>query len=899
MTDSQKKPIWKNEQVWLFLITSGLFALLYSKFILGGFAYVFTDCGADTLQINYAQYEMFSSLFRSGDSGYILQAGLGMDVSSYYPAYLIPYNLLLLLAPQRLLPWAVLASAYLKLLTISLVGYLFYRKLMGEGIGTMAAALAWTFSGYVILWGQQYGFCTCMALFTVFMYFLQCYLNGEKRWKNAGFVLTVTMLLFASYYFLYMIAFFAVFYVVIYSIMQKCSIKFAAGKMIGLGGIGILGTLIGGIALVPIADTFLESARAGAVSGGSTSGLFHPYKGKTLGTIFARFFSNQMLGIDKDYSGNLNYYEGIVLAVSILTVFAISYFLVKKATRVKAIFLTALMAFLVVMPFTSRVLVFTKNSHRWCFMICFVEALAIGLFLQDVFRERNKKTVLCGGTLATIIYAAMLAFVYSFKNIKVNNKIAAEVCAFFVVYLLLIVGGTRIRKLYRVFPAAVLLVLVCELFALNYPSLWHRESPTRSQLATEYYNDGTKDAAAYLKAQDDSLYRIEKSYKSTAENDGMAQGYNGLSVYMSTNPSSLVRYHKMYGPETLSVNFVDFNKDDYIRNSLLGTKYLFGSAGYNAPQKVYTPVGEAGGKTIFENNYALPFGYLYDKEWNADGLEKLSGLDKTLTSLSGFYYTDAKKSGSYEDASLPEGTDTSLMENVSEAVDCTMENNADGITVRNLGADPNVIFPGVESDFADENKLYGLSLTMDVSEDTEMAVYYQTEGDRGFSADKVYTFSITKENNTWEHVLPSGITALRVDVSTQIDYATIKDFEVKSYDLNATGYTVLKNSGVTDVSYSDSTYQAQVTNDTQENEMLCVPFFYQRGWSARIDGEEVEVSNINSGLCGIEIPSGTHEVVLQYETPYRSLGLGLTIVGVVIFILVFSQNLYKNFIKLC
>ena len=280
-------------------------------------------------------------------------------------------------------------------------------------------------------------------------------------------------------------------------------------------------------------------------------------------------------------------------------------------------------------------------------------------------------------------------------------------------------------------------------------------------------------------------------------------------------------------------------------------------------------------------------------------IKKLSGLDKTLTSLSGFYYTDAEKNGAYKNASLPEGTDTSLMEKVSEAVDCTMENNADGISVRDLGADPNVIFPGVESDFADENKLYGLSLTMDVSDDTEMAVYYQTEGDEGFSADKVYTFSITKKHNTWEHVVPAGITALRVDVSTQIDYATIKDFEVKSYDLDATGYTALKNSGVTDVSYSDSTYQAQVTNDTQEKEMLCVPFFYQRGWSARIDGEAVEVSNINSGLCGIQIPSGTHEVVLQYETPYRSLGLGMTIVGVVIFILVFSQNLYKNFIKLC
>ncbi len=134
-------------------------------------------------------------------------------------------------------------------------------------------------------------------------------------------------------------------------------------------------------------------------------------------------------------------------------------------------------------------------------------------------------------------------------------------------------------------------------------------------------------------------------------------------------------------------------------------------------------------------------------------------------------------------------------------------------------------------------------------------------------------------------------------MSTQIDYATIKDFEVKSYDLDATGYTALKNSGVTDVSYSDSTYQAQVTNDTQENAVCTV--LYQRGWSARIDGEAVEVSNINSGLCGIQIPSGTHEVVLQYERFAEDLGLGMTIVGVVIFILVFSQNLYKNFIKLC
>lgn len=72
----------------------------------------------------------------------------------------------------------------------------------------------------------------------------------------------------------------------------------------------------------------------------------------------------------------------------------------------------------------------------------------------------------------------------------------------------------------------------------------------------------------------------------------------------------------------------------------------------------------------------------------------------------------------------------------------------------NLGADPNVVFPGVASCFADNDKLYGLSLTVDAPDETEMAVYYQTEGDEGFSAEKVYTFKVTEDNRTWEHLVP-------------------------------------------------------------------------------------------------------------------------------------------------
>ena len=105
--------------------------------------------------------------------------------------------------------------------------------------------------------------------------------------------------------------------------------------------------------------------------------------------------------------------------------------------------------------------------------------------------------------------------------------------------------------------------------------------------------------------------------------------------------------------------------------------------------------------------------------------------------MSGFYYTDAEETSSYQKADLPEQTDLSLLDYADTVTDCTMEKGSEGITVSNLGADPNVVFPGVASCFADNDKLYGLSLTVDAPDETEMAVYYQTEGDEGFSAEKV------------------------------------------------------------------------------------------------------------------------------------------------------------------
>ena len=44
--------------------------------------------------------------------------------------------------------------------------------------------------------------------------------------------------------------------------------------------------------------------------------------------------------------------------------------------------------------------------------------------------------------------------------------------------------------------------------------------------------------------------------------------------------------------------------------------------------------------------------------------------------------------------------------------------------------------------------------------------------------------------------------------------------------------------------------------------MFCVPFVYQKGWSAVVNGTSVPVYNINGGLLGIPLNEGISNIVL-------------------------------------
>ena len=201
-----------------------------------------------------------------------------------------------------------------------------------------------------------------------------------------------------------------------------------------------------------------------------------------------------------------------------------------------------------------------------------------------------------------------------------------------------------------------------------------------------------------------------------------------------------------------------------------------------------------------------------------------------------------------------------------------------------MESDPFITMDNVQSVFK-EGAVHTITVEMDVDEKVDMALYYQTEGDTQFSQDKIYIFKVSPKKTSWTYLVPGDITSLRLDVSTETDDVTVKDIRVNNCESDNAAYEKLKNSEVTKIAYEGNTYTANVSNSSGRRQMLCVPLLYSEGWTAVMDGKETDLYSINSGLCGIEIPSGSHQVSLSYEVPHRAAGIALSGVGVVIYLI--------------
>lgn len=893
------KKICENPYTWIFLLVSGLYAILYGNFVIGDHAYVYVDIGADTFSINYPLYCLFSDLFHGeGYHNYVLNVGLGMDMLPFLFQYLNPLNLFIVLLPKNLIPWGIVLMLYAKLMINGIFGYKLFFKWIKNQWGALTAVLVWTFSSYMMLWGQHYGMCTSMVLFTVFLYLVHLYIDDEEKSRNWILVLWITLMLFSNYYYLYMSGIYGALYIIFYLAGKKDWKKILC-KLSGLAGMGVLGICIGGVCLVPTFVSFMGSARADFSGFTDWKWLFSNVTDKALYSNLARTLSNNILGVAEDYTGSDNYYEIAMLFTTSLFFLTVPRLLAEKKYRIRTAVLLILSALTISRPFCGKVLNMNPSSYRWTFVMCVMEAAAVGLYIKLLLEEKDrKKDGICIGVgvlLAAVV--CMLVFYGQSKELyEIDMKYFGIFVTFTLVYVLLILGYIFWKRMYRVFSVLLVSVVFVEMAVANYPTINDRKTPTRHQLSVDYYSDGTKEAYETIQQTDPSLYRTIKNYSSWSENDSIIQGYNGLAVYMTTNQKELLEFQTMYGGMMINANRIRYQWGNYFLESLLGVKYCIAHEDSILPEEYYSYMGTVGNKEIYQKKNSLPFGYLYSKCWDKEEVQQMQQIDRTLAGLYGFYFTEDTENGSvvYDKAVRTRMDGISLIDCMTGNNDCTVEKTEAGIKMSQMKADPFIILNGIDGYF-EKGKMYTVRVQAEVSEPIDMALYYKSSSQETFNGEEVYTFSVDPANNVWEFTIPGDTSDLRIDVSDETPEVTICDVSLISSQEDQEALDNLQNSQVSETSFENDTYQAVVKNTRDGVQMLCVPLLYSDGWNAQIDGIDAKVYNINSGLCGVEIPAGEHQVVIHYEPPYQKMGIGISAGGLLVYVLwIMGGQIYRR-----
>ena len=60
---------------------------------------------------------------------------------------------------------------------------------------------------------------------------------------------------------------------------------------------------------------------------------------------------------------------------------------------------------------------------------------------------------------------------------------------------------------------------------------------------------------------------------------------------------------------------------------------------------------------------------------------------------------------------------------------------------------------------------------------------------------------------------------------------------------------------------------------------------YEAGWSAKVDGADAKILQVNNGFMAVLADSGDHTITFTYKTPGLSVGILITLCSVLIFLL--------------
>ena len=544
--------------------------------------------------IDYLAY--FKSVILSGnDLSYTFSKTIGGDMAGFSSYYLYsPFNLILIFFPNRLLPLALLAIIIIKCGCMSLFFEYMITAIYGFKKRSLVFSVTYSLMGYAVVYFQLYAYFDDMMLLPLIVLGIHRLIEDPK--KRLSYIIPLTLALILNFYVGWMICLFSA----LYFLYRALAGKRGADRYVSFAVSSLISGLMSAFVVLPA----LLSLRGEKDS-------FHLgfYRTMDMADFFTRFYTDSFKGNISSCMPNV--YCGVTVLV-----LAVFFFLNKEIEKRERLLSLAFVLFLTVNFYINTLNVIWHGlnrpigfPYRYSFLLTFL--LILLAYRQSLTMDKSGVVKKLGVML--LVYLGYSAFVLVRGSEVIGKREiildGGVLLALLVVFALWSAGKLRAG----IFVLAIMLIQLADIGENMRSAFYYFEFADMAEY--QRYVDRVGEVIDEIRKEDDSFYRIEKTFKRT-HNDSMQFDYAGMTHYSSCEKKDVISYMKKLGfRDNGNWSFYDSGSTSLV-DSIFGIKYLISHYDYTGKKyrRFYDKRYEDEKFFVYRNQYALPLMFVAKRD---------------------------------------------------------------------------------------------------------------------------------------------------------------------------------------------------------------------------------------------------------------------------------------------
>lgn len=297
----------------------------------------------------------------------------------------------------------------------------------------------------------------------------------------------------------------------------------------------------------------------------------------------------------------------------------------------------------------------------------------------------------------------------------------------------------------------------------------------------------------------------------------------------------------------------------------------------------YKEIDKIGDTKLYENTDVLPFMYVSYNYYSKTDFSKKSFPYNNEILLNNVVVNE--KTNNEFKTSIKE---TFIRQSDIKYMDPSIINNGDRITVKKDNSRMLIDIPEVA-----RNKILFVSFNLEPQSCKVGDLLVNINGNTNKLTCREWKYY--NGNTTFNYVI-SGDTSNKVEVTFSKGMYKIDNLKIYYMD-----YNDIKdiNKKVTKVDIDSKTKGDKIyaSVETEKDGYFVTTLPYDKGFTIKVDNKKIDYEKVNIAYVGFKISKGKHNIVIEYKAPFKIVGLIMSFIGIIVYILFYHNNLIKNIKK--